>query len=502
MSRVWLYARLSRSTEASTSVERQLADARQLAERRWFGARTIEVTDDGVSGAVEPAKRPGFGQIIREWQHGDVVVFWKVDRLARSLVGFVDVMRLAQDAGVVLVSVRDAFDLSTPDGRMQANILATFAEYEREMVRTRVASMRRHLHKQGRWTGGRAPYGLKPAPHPSGIGRILVRDPEAAEVVREIVRRIRAGEAVTTIAADLQARGVPSPRMRTAVKPNPKPSAWSYSSITTILRSPSIVGHQIDPATRRLVRENGRPVQVWDPIVSEQELAEAVARLPETTGRRAPGGHHWTYQIAVCGHCGRNLKQTNNNGSYSPTTVTLRCHGPLHDRHPILTARADAVSEYLDEQVSYYLGGVYAPQREWVGGADRAADLARLRAFLEELEADRKAGLFTTEEGLARYRRQYRETLEEIAELERQEPVESGWRVTRSDRRFIEKWEAMSWAQRGDELRAWGIRCLVFRPAVKRARVPLSERARMDWGELADVALDMAGLADAERYGE
>src|SRR5690606_40794039 len=113
---------------------------------------------------------------------------------ARSLVGFVDVMRLAQDAGVVLVSVRDAFDLSTPEGRMQANVLATFAEYEREMVRTRVASMRRHLHRQGRWTGRRAPHGLMPAPHPSGVGRVLVRDPEAAEVVREVVRRIRGGE--------------------------------------------------------------------------------------------------------------------------------------------------------------------------------------------------------------------------------------------------------------------------------------------------------------------
>src|SRR5690606_10452573 len=122
------------------------------------------------------------------------------------------------------------------------------------------------------------PYGLKPAPHPDGAGKVLVRDPDAVKVIREIVARIRAGEAATAIAADLQARGIPSPRMHTATKPNPKPSAWSYSSIRTILRSPTILGHQVDPLTGRLVRENGRPVQVWDPAVSEHELAEAIAR--------------------------------------------------------------------------------------------------------------------------------------------------------------------------------------------------------------------------------
>src|SRR5690606_23082190 len=138
----------------------------------------------GVSGAVDPRKRPGFRALVSQWHAGDVLVFWKIDRLARSLVGFVDLMRDAEAAGVVLVSVHDPLDLATPQGRMAAQMLAVFGEFERGVIRDRIMSMRRHLQRHGRWTGGRPPYGLKPEPHPDG-GKVLVRDPEAAKIVRQ-----------------------------------------------------------------------------------------------------------------------------------------------------------------------------------------------------------------------------------------------------------------------------------------------------------------------------
>src|SRR5690606_29720505 len=128
--------------------------------------------------------------------------------------GFVDLMRDAEAAGVVLVSVHDPLDLATPQGRMAAQMLAVFGEFERGVIRDRIMSMRRHLQRHGRWTGGRPPYGLKPEPHPDG-GKVLVRDPEAAKIIRQIAARVDAGEAITGIAADLQQRGVTPPRMHT-----------------------------------------------------------------------------------------------------------------------------------------------------------------------------------------------------------------------------------------------------------------------------------------------
>ncbi|MDF4250088.1 recombinase family protein [Streptomyces sp. WMMB303] len=496
---MWVYARLSRTTEASTSVERQLRDGRELAERRWPTAPVFEITDDDVSGAVDPAKREGFGAVMRKWRDGDVVVFWKVDRLARSLVGFVDVMRTAQAAGVALVSCRDAFDLSTPDGRMQAQILAVFAEYEREMVKTRVGSMRRHLHAQGKWTGGRAPYGLTSAPHPSGQGRVLVRDEEAAEVVREIVARVLAGDAITRIAADLESRGVPSPRMRTSTKAEPRKSAWNSRGIRVVLESPTIVGHQTDPQTGRLVREGGLPVQVWEPIVSVPEQQQALASLPAVTGRAAPRGHFWLYDVAKCGICGGNLKQSNG-GKYQPDVTVLRCAGPLKERHPIVTVRLDSLTEYVDEQVGHWLKHVDYSKREWVGGHDTAADLLKLRTFLDELEADRKAGLYEGADGRKRYQRQYLDTRQEIEALESVPAVESGWRAVSTGREFGEFWDGWHREERGDRLRSLGVTVSVNRPPTPRARVPLSERAEIEWGAMSDAVEDLEAVAREDEW--
>lgn len=498
--RVLIYARLSRAAEQSTSIERQVHDCRELAARRWPGAETAVFTDDGVSGAVDPRKRPGFRDLAAQWHSGDVLVFWKIDRLARSLVGFVDLMRDAEAAGVVLVSVHDPLDLATPQGRMAAQMLAVFGEFERGVVRDRIMSMRRHLQRQGRWTGGRPPYGLRPEPHPDG-GKHLVRDPEAAEVIRRIAARVEAGEGISTIAADLQRKGVTPPRMHTSQRPNPAPSAWSATGIRSILTHPSVVGHQVDPTTRRLLRERGRPVQVWEPIITPEEQARLLAKIPKQD-RQPTAGRHWLYQVAKCATCGGNLRRATNNGTFSPDTVTLRCNGTAREKHPMVSCIARDLSAFVNDSVLFHLGGLQHCQRVWMGGTDHTADLARLREYLTELEEDRKAGMFGTDEGRKRYRTLYRQTLEEIAEIERAPVQEPGWQMVASGERFGDVWARMTDAERGEELRSWGITVTVSRPAVKRARVPISDRARMDWGELADAALEMAGVAEAELFGE
>lgn len=412
--RVLVYARVSRTADNSTSIPRQLAEAREHATKRWPGVPVLEFTDNGVSGAVEPHKRVGFRALIAEWRPGDALVFWRLDRLARSLLGFADTVRAAQDAGVMLVSVHDTFDLTTPDGRMHANLVATFAEWERELIRARVGATRRQLHKAGRWPGGRAPYGLMTAPHPDGEGKTLVRDPVAAKVIREIVGRVIDGEGITMIARDLQERGVPSPRVHTSVKANPKPAAWSSASVRDVLGHPNVVGHQIDPLTGRLVRENDRPVELWEPVVSAEERDLAVASLPSHTGRAATKHRHPLYGVVRCGSCGANMHRTSGSSGETPA---FKCDGGRKARHPVVTARAMDVETMVHETVLEALEGALYVERKWVGGMDPQADLERLRAFLKELEQDRKVGLYSTPEGRQRFRRQYAETEAEIAEL-------------------------------------------------------------------------------------
>ena len=88
------------------------------------------------------------------------VVVWKLDRLSRSLR---DTLSMIEDiftpAGVRLVSVTESIDTSTPAGRMMLNLLASFAQLEREQDSDRVVMAHKHLARDCKYLGGHVPLG-------------------------------------------------------------------------------------------------------------------------------------------------------------------------------------------------------------------------------------------------------------------------------------------------------------------------------------------------------
>ena len=85
-------------------------------------------------------QRPELHQLIRQLRKGDVVVVWKLDRLSRSLKDVLLLMEKIHEAGAGFQSLTEAIDTTSPAGRMMMQIVATFAEFEREMLRERTKS--------------------------------------------------------------------------------------------------------------------------------------------------------------------------------------------------------------------------------------------------------------------------------------------------------------------------------------------------------------------------
>ena len=85
-----------------------------------------------------------------------VVVVWKLDRLSRSLKDLLILMERIDQAGAGFRSLTEAIDTTTPAGRMMMQIIGSFAEFEREMLRERTRSGLDAARKQGR-IGGRRP---------------------------------------------------------------------------------------------------------------------------------------------------------------------------------------------------------------------------------------------------------------------------------------------------------------------------------------------------------
>ena len=136
------YARVSKGDEQSNA-----AQARAL---KAAGCR--RVFDEAASGGRWD--RPKLQEMIGHLRDGDVVVVWKLDRLSRSLKDLLHLMEKIEAAGAGFRSLTEAIDTTTPAGRMMMQMVGSFAEFERAMIRERTSAGLAQARAEGR-VGGR-----------------------------------------------------------------------------------------------------------------------------------------------------------------------------------------------------------------------------------------------------------------------------------------------------------------------------------------------------------
>lgn len=102
------------------------------------GVQRRDVFFDVTSGSKTAVSRPGMKKLLEYAESGDTVVVWRVDRLGRSLIDVLNTVNLLRGRGVAVKSISDGIDPATSTGRLMLNMLATLAEYERELITERV----------------------------------------------------------------------------------------------------------------------------------------------------------------------------------------------------------------------------------------------------------------------------------------------------------------------------------------------------------------------------
>ena len=105
-------------------------------------------------------ERPELQNMLNHLRQGDVVVVWKLDRLGRSLKHLIDLVTGFREKGIEFISLNDSIDTTTVPGQLTFNIFASFAEFERELIRERTMAGLQAARKRGR-IGGRKK-GLSP----------------------------------------------------------------------------------------------------------------------------------------------------------------------------------------------------------------------------------------------------------------------------------------------------------------------------------------------------
>src|SRR5690348_10636248 len=102
--------------------------------------------------------------LLRRIRRGETLVVVKLDRLARSLEHLLEVVRTLEARGAYLRVLGDPIDTATPQGRFMLQMLGAVAEFERALIRERVASGLARAAREGRRGGNPG---------------VVARDPEA-----------------------------------------------------------------------------------------------------------------------------------------------------------------------------------------------------------------------------------------------------------------------------------------------------------------------------------
>ena len=134
----------------------QRDDLLALVERR--GYQLVREYLDVETGAS--TTRKALDQLSKDARAGrfDVVLFWKLDRLGRSLKHLLEVLDELMACGISVACLHDPVDTTTPHGRLLVQLLGAFAQFERDVIRERCMAGQQRARSLGKHVGqiGRA----------------------------------------------------------------------------------------------------------------------------------------------------------------------------------------------------------------------------------------------------------------------------------------------------------------------------------------------------------
>ena len=312
--KVAVYVRWSTDEqENGTTLEVQTESCQYFIKSQgWEFDPNLVYVDDGYSGGN--TERPALTTLRKAIEAGEIqaVVVYKLDRLSRRVVDCVKLVREEWYGRCSLFSTAERFDTESPVGKMIFNILISFAEFERDVIRDRTQSGKKKRASQGRNAGHKYIYGYRRGQ--DGGYELDGYDPAtgsfsgAAAVARRIFTDYLSGASTIQIANGLTSDGIPSPLGA---------NNWRTSTVARILDNPSYAGtyrYGISQwrigEKRKLLDEVTYQVDgAIPPLISPEEF-ERVRRLRDERAKINPrqlGSLYLISGIAKCGKCGQPL---------------------------------------------------------------------------------------------------------------------------------------------------------------------------------------------------
>ncbi len=383
--------RIATYTRISTDEEHQPFSLGAQADRlrKYVGSQEgwelVREFTDQMSGAG--LERPNLQRALLEAKAGrfDLLLVYRVDRLARSVRGLAQVLEELDAANVAFRSATEPFDTSSPAGRMMVQMLGVFAEFERATIIDRVIAGMERKAARGEWCGGQRPFGYL---IDKATSTLVVKEDEAALVPYIFRLYVKDRLGANAIAARLNQE-----EYRTR---NGRP--WSHMSVLTILRNRAYLGEVL---FRGSYHASAHP-----PLIDQATFAAAGELLAEHSDDKAAcRSNSYDYilsRLLVCAMCGKRYVGAaahGRNGRYEYYVCFSR------QRYGSAGCTADRLpARELEESILAAIGSAYSD----AAFVDRAfADaLRRVQATSSQVDDERRrveAELKKTEAAIDRY---------------------------------------------------------------------------------------------------
>ncbi|MES2749159.1 MAG: recombinase family protein [Patescibacteria group bacterium] len=292
--RVAIYLRVSTEEQAKEGhygLEVQEDRLKQFCSSQGFTLLDEHVfRDEGLSGTLEIESRPGLAKAFKaaENKEFDLLLVYKLDRIFRNQRKLLNALAKLVEYGVAFQSSTEAFDTATPSGRLMLQILGSFAEHEREVIRDRMMGGKRRAAAEGKWVTGVPPYGYRV----NTETKKLIVCPEEAEVVVRffewLVHERCSLREITKRAIELK---LPTPK-HTTITARKKKGSWYKRTINRILANEVYTGetyfgkYKTNQRTAQIVtdtsfhKDSSEHVLITVPaIISKEMFAQAIEQL-------------------------------------------------------------------------------------------------------------------------------------------------------------------------------------------------------------------------------
>ena len=327
--RAGIYVRLSvedKHTHTASIETQQLIIARYLEQNPEIIVVQTYI-DNGATGTN--FHRPGFQQMLSDIEAGliNCVIVKDLSRLGRNVIdtGYY-IERYFPMQKVRFIAVNDRYDSSSPDNAHDGIIIPLRnminEAYAMDIAR-KIKAQQRQAMKDGKYVGGRTPYGYLKAPDDC---HQLIVDPVAAEVVKTMFQWAAEGAGLNTIAVRLNEAGYLSPShyKRTLGEITHENLVgnghWQTRTVAKILRAEVYTGDLVQGVSKIIDHKQVRAsADEWTTVrgtheaIISRELFAAVQKALDQAAQQAKDReiHSWSPNLLkgkiFCAHCGRSL---------------------------------------------------------------------------------------------------------------------------------------------------------------------------------------------------